>query len=339
MTDFIDFELVCEQLPLGVLVLDGDHRIRYWNDWLVQKSGVTAGQALGTTLEALFGEGGEVDGPPIRQEAVQRFYWAVDQAVAYKIPQLLSQALNHFLIPVPIPRSGRHGLPMMQQQVKVVPLAGRDGATYAVVIVQDVTENVIRSSAMTEMVQQFRETSLRDPLTNLFNRRFMWEWLVHHVKEAGRYHSHVACLMLDIDRFKPINDTYGHQRGDEILKDFARIVSDELRESDILVRYGGEEFAAFLPKCDGVRAVATAGRILETVRATRVAGLDAGTVTCSIGVAVYDPDRPISTEELLREADRRLYEAKRSGRDRVVPAEGDAAAFPEESDTARDQTT
>lgn len=308
MTDFIDFETVCGEIPVGVFILDPDFRIRYWNGWLAEKTGVAMEEAVGRLLGEMF-EG----------VANDRFYWAVEQAVAYKIPQVLSQALNHYLIPIAIPRSGRHGVPWMQQQVKVMPLGGKDGQRYALVIIQDVTENVIRSSALTETVQKFRDFSLRDPLTDLFNRRFMWEWLLHHLKEAERYQSHLACLMLDIDGFKPLNDHHGHQRGDEILKGFARVVGEQLRESDILVRYGGEEFAAFLPKCDRDHAANSAGRILEKIRRSTIAGLPAGTVTCSIGVAVHDPGLPMTSEELLREADRRLYEAKTGGKNRVMP--------------------
>lgn len=320
MTEGIDFELVCEQLPVGILVLDGDQSIWYWNGWLAEKTGIDTDSACGRRLQDLF------DG-----WHNERFHWAVQQAIDYNIPQVLSQALNQFLIPIPIPRSGRHGVPLMQQQVKVMPLPGTDGRRYALITIQDVTETVIRSSAMTEMVQQFRDVSLRDPLTDLFNRRFMWEWLLHHLKEAERYQSHVACLMLDIDWFKQLNDNHGHQRGDEILKSFAAVVGEELRESDILVRYGGEEFAAFLAKCELPQALNTATRILEKVQGVPIAGLPAGDVTCSAGVAVYDPARPITSEELLREADRRLYEAKHAGKNRVMPPETIPDLFAEDA--------
>lgn len=308
MDNSVDFQEVCQQLPLGIFILDAGRRIRFWNEWLAAKTEVDAERALGRTLDELY--------TGLRSE---RFYWAVDQAIGYKIPQLLSQTLNRYLIPIAAGHGNRHGLAFMQQQVKVLPLAGRDGADYALVIVQDVTETVLRSAAMSELMQRFKEVSVRDPLTDLFNRRFMWEWLQHHIKEAQRYRGELACLMMDIDRFKGLNDTYGHQRGDEILKTFAHLVGQELRESDILVRYGGEEFAAFLPKCDLAGAVATAQRILERVREHGIGGLAAGEVTCSIGAAVYDPLAPCSPEALLSEADRQLYEAKNSGRNRVLP--------------------
>ena len=310
MGDFVDFKTVCARLPIGIMILDREYRVRYWNSWLEEKTAMAEGQVCGQRLEDIYAGWKN-----------ERFNWAVSQAISYKIPQILSQALNRYLIPIKVARASEHGLPLMQQQVSVMPIGGEDGQRYALVIIQDVTETVIRSSAMNEMVHKFREVSLRDPLTNLFNRRFMWEWLGHHIKEAQRYSSSLACMMLDIDHFKVLNDTYGHDVGDEILKAFAALVSQQLRESDILVRYGGEEFCAFLPKCSLYQATTSAQRVLELVRTTSLGGLPAGEVTCSIGVAIYDSQHKPSADTLIKLADERLYEAKKSGRDRVVSAE------------------
>jgi diguanylate cyclase (GGDEF)-like protein len=310
----LDFRLICEQLPIGLFVLNRDDRISYWNDWLADKSGITPAQALGRRLEDLY--------PGWRNE---RFQWAVEQAIDYNIPHVLSQALNRLLLPIKVPLSERHGVALMQQKVSVMPLPGGDSG-HALVIIQDVTDTVVRAQAANDVMQRFREVSLRDPLTNLFNRRFMWEWLAQELKSADRNNAPLACLMLDIDHFKPLNDSLGHQRGDEILQGFVASVATQLRESDILVRYGGEEFAAFLPRCTLRHAIITAQRIRQQVRGQAIAGLTPGQVTCSIGVALYDPQLPgTGAEELLREADRCLYEAKHKGRDRVCPAtEGEA---------------
>lgn len=310
-----DFRLICEQLPIGLFVLDASGHVHYWNEWLVEKSGITQEQANGQTLGELF--------PGWHNE---RFQWAVEQATGYHIPHVLSQALNRMLLPLKVSISERHGVKWMQQKVSVMPLPGRDGVDYALVIIQDVTDTVMRAQAANDVMQRFREVSLRDPLTNLFNRRFMWEWLTQQIKESERSGSALACLMLDLDHFKRLNDSLGHQRGDEILLGFATVVQAQLRESDILVRYGGEEFAALLPCCSLRQAIVIAQRIRQQVLGQSIAGLTAGEVTCSIGVALYDPQLLDSdAEELLREADRRLYEAKHGGRNRVCPAtEGEA---------------
>lgn len=312
-----DFRLICEHLPIGLFVLDADRRIRYWNGWLAEKSGITAEQAMQQRLEDLF--------PGWSNE---RFHSAVEQAISYHIPHVLSQALNRLLLPLKVPLSEHYGVTLMQQKVSVLPLPGGDGGYYAQVIIQDVTETVVRAAAANDVMRRFREVSLRDPLTNLFNRRFMWEWLTQKLKDADRDATPLACLMIDIDHFKWLNDSLGHQRGDEILQGFATAVMAQLRESDILVRYGGEEFAAFLPRCNLEHAIVIAQRIRQDVRAMAIAGLEPGAVTCSIGVALHHPQQARkNAEELLREADQHLYDAKRGGRDRVCPdigaAEGD----------------
>ncbi|MDD3517710.1 MAG: diguanylate cyclase [Chromatiales bacterium] len=304
----LDFRVICDQLPIGVFVLDRELRVRYWNEWLGDKTGVGAERALGHRLEELFDN--------LR---LDRFHWAAEQCIRYHIPHLLSQTLNRYLLPVQMSVADRHGLPMMQQKVSVLPIQDRHGESQALVIVQDVTESVVRSSAMAEMVQKLREVSLRDPLTDLFNRRFMWEWLEQQVRESARYHRFLGCLMLDIDRFKQLNDNYGHQRGDDILRKFAEVVQDTLRDADILIRYGGEEFAAFLPNTTLDQALASATRILDMVRGTGMAGFRPGEVTCSIGASVFDPMAPVSAQELIELADRQLYEAKNGGRDQVRP--------------------
>lgn len=307
--DNLDFRLICDHVPIGIFVLDAEYRIQYWNSWLGDKTGIDAAAATGRRLGELF-DGWENE----------RFYLAVSQAIGYSIPHVLSQTLNRYLLPIKMPLTERHGLPLMQQKVSVIPVPGCDSARCALVIIQDVTETVMRTAAITEVMEQFKDVSLRDPLTELFNRRFMWEWLGQQLKDARRHGQPLACLMLDIDWFKRLNDSYGHQRGDDILQHFTRLTVEQLRDSDILVRYGGEEFAAFLPRCSSGQAIATASRILETIRDSSIAGLMPATVTCSIGVAVFEPAQPCSAEELLRAADARLYEAKNSGRNRVCPA-------------------
>lgn len=297
-----------DQLPLGVLILDQSYRIQTWNAWLAENTAIPEADAIGKTLADLFPT---LDNP--------RFLWALEQVFATGSPQLLSQALNQFLIPVRIKGRGRHGLPLMQQRVQLSSLTSGDGAALALVSIMDVTDTVMRSSALTEMAQSLQETSNRDALTAVYNRRFMWEWLLQELKRAARERYPLACLMLDIDHFKRINDTHGHDQGDAVLTDFAKIVGGQLRGSDILVRYGGEEFVALLPKCDLAQGIERAWKIISTVRGAAMGTLKAGSVTCSVGISVYDPLRPHTGEDLLKMADKRLYEAKNAGRDCVFP--------------------
>lgn len=172
--------------------------------------------------------------------------------------------------------------------------------------------------AALEELEHAWEQSTRDALTGVFNRRFMWEWLPPQLQQAAREQIPLVCLMMDIDSFKQINDSHGHDVGDEVLTGFTQIVVKCLRGSDIIVRYGGDEFVALLPKCNlgGGRAVAE--RVCQSVMSARLSSLKHEDVTCSIGVASCDPKDPLTGTELLKQADTALYDAKDAGRNCVA---------------------
>jgi len=298
-----------DPLPIGVLVMGRDRHIHAWNRWLVEHTGIPAVHALGRRLEDLF--------PGFRNP---RFDMAVEQALSRGGPQILSQALHRYLIPIELPHLARHGFGLMRQHVHIEALHG-GAEDLAVISVIDVTGGVLRTEALTDMAQRLEHDVNRDPLTALFNRRFMWEWLEHQQRQAMRRGYPIVALMLDVDHFKRINDQYGHLTGDHVLQELAALLSRTVRESDIVARYGGEEFLALLPCCDLALALEVAQRIAQQVRGSSLASLPTGGVTCSQGIALFDPAHPVSSPELLNAADRRLYLAKQRGRDRIV-AEG-----------------
>ena len=161
--------------------------------------------------------------------------------------------------------------------------------------------------------------SIRDSLTNLFNRHFMEIALDREVRRAMRHRNPLALLMLDIDHFKEFNDTYGHEAGDVVLREVAETMRQAIRSEDIVCRYGGEEFVVLLPEVTTEDALARAESIRHLVSEIRVhfRGEALRDVTISIGVGMY-PSNADSSEQLLRVADRALYEAKHQGRNRVV---------------------
>ena len=139
---------------------------------------------------------------------------------------------------------------------------------------------------------------------------------------STRFNRPFSILMMDLDNFKVINDTYGHQRGDEVLIEFTQRVDAKLREVDALARYGGEEFICLLSETDLYGALTTAEKILEAIRAEPFGGSDEQPVklTVSIGVASH-PEHGISYKSLVEAADRALYRAKEEGRDRAYAAQ------------------
>jgi diguanylate cyclase (GGDEF)-like protein len=164
-----------------------------------------------------------------------------------------------------------------------------------------------------------------DELTGLANHGRFQELLGNETEQVRRYHYPVGLIMLDIDDFKSINDTYGHQQGDVVLKRVARVVADSSREVDYPARYGGEEMALILPHTDLEGSYAIAERIRTSVEALRVPKKDdRGTlrITASVGVAASAEGHK---DALIADADAALYEAKRLGKNRTVRASVRAA--------------
>lgn len=155
-----------------------------------------------------------------------------------------------------------------------------------------------------------------DALTGTLSRRAILEALDDEVERAKRYGHALACLMLDLDRFKTINDTYGHQFGDEILRRIAQVISELCRRNDYLGRYGGEEFLLVLPEARIDGAMAFAERVRAAVAETCL-GPNEERITLSIGVTEWRNDNG-SSSTLIAEADRALLEAKAAGRNHVV---------------------
>ncbi len=170
----------------------------------------------------------------------------------------------------------------------------------------------------TRLQEQTRNLAVTDALTGLPNRRTLDQSLTEELRRAQRYGKSLAVLLLDIDHFKKTNDTYGHQAGDAVLKALAQVFSRQIRDVDLVVRYGGEEFVFILPETDMVGSKLVAERIRRAV-ATELIRLPEGQeigVTASLGIACY-PLCGDTTEMLLAHADQALYTAKQEGRNRV----------------------
>lgn len=167
--------------------------------------------------------------------------------------------------------------------------------------------------ALAQALQTLREEAIRDPLTNLYNRRFLHDYLSRELVRAKRERIRVAVIMIDLDHFKRVNDTAGHSAGDDVLVQVAALLKRHIRGSDIACRFGGEEFTLVLPNATLQSARNRAEAIRLAVR--EESGYLMG-VTASLGVAIF-PDAGEEPGALLRSADQALYQAKRRGRDQV----------------------
>ena len=188
-----------------------------------------------------------------------------------------------------------------------------------------VGEQISLALANLSLQRALREQSIKDPLTKLFNRRYLEETLTREVARAQRAGQPLAVLIMDIDFFKKVNDTYGHDGGDAVLVSFAKLLGTKIRKEDIACRLGGEEFVLVLPAAGQELAIARAEEIGDITRKTKITfqGKVIG-VTVSIGIAMM-PDHGTTPDELIQHADLALYRAKREGRDRSILYDGAAA--------------
>jgi two-component system, cell cycle response regulator len=184
-----------------------------------------------------------------------------------------------------------------------------------------------KNAQLEESLQRVEQMAATDPLTGLYNRRHFNKVIEQLFAEAQRYGKDLACVMIDLDGYKQLNDTFGHQVGDQILVTAGKVIRSNLRKMDVAARYGGDEFVLILPHANADEAVGVIDRIRQEFGATTAAVLhrDKG-VSMSVGVAALASNRAANAEQLIAFADAALYRAKDSGRNRVNRAETEVAA-------------
>lgn len=300
-------------LNCGVIVLDADQQIVLWNGWMVPRSGRSAARVRGESLFEVF--------PELRGSRVESAVLAalVDN-VATNIPQSQSRA------PFPLREAGSFDGARIDQSVTVTPFSeGKD--RFCLIEIRDVSGTVDRERQLLDHAESLRARSYVDGLTGIANRRYFDVALNRELRRAQRLGGQLSLLLTDIDSFKAYNDHFGHQQGDACLTTVAKALAEMLkRPADVAARYGGEEFAAILPDTTAEQARALANSIREHVASLNLKQAPSAVrphVTLSIGVASMDKDRLNEPEALIEAADKALYAAKRSGRDRVV-VDGDA---------------
>ncbi|MFC0251821.1 sensor domain-containing diguanylate cyclase [Massilia consociata] len=292
----------------GLVVLDAAQEIVLWNSWMVPRSGYAAARVGGRSLFDVF--------PELRGSRVES---AVLAALAEEVATAIPQA--HGRSPFPLREAGSFDGARIDQAVSVTPFS--DGAErYCLLEIRDVTGTVDRERRLLDHAESLRARSYVDGLTGIANRRHFDVALDRELRRAQRNGGALALLLMDIDSFKAYNDHFGHQQGDACLVAVARALAGMLkRPADMAARYGGEEFAAILPDTTAEQARAHANAIRAHVASLAIQHAPAAVrshVTLSIGVAGFDRECLLDAASLITAADKALYAAKRSGRDRVV---------------------
>ena len=172
-----------------------------------------------------------------------------------------------------------------------------------------------------QSLKKVEEVAATDPLTGLYNRRHFGKVLEQLFAECAAYDTDLACVMIDLDGYKQLNDTFGHQVGDQLLVTAGKVISANLRAMDVAARYGGDEFIILLPHTGCSEAAHVVGRVRDEFQPRFGTELHrAEGVTMSVGVGSLNGDRPPGAEALVAAADAALYRAKGAGRNRIVIA-------------------
>lgn len=209
------------------------------------------------------------------------------------------------------------------QKLKEGQTSARTGLRYGVDELSHIARAIDEAAAGLErLLKLLRDQAIHDPLTELYNRRFLDECLKHELSKAARNGRNVGVIMVDIDHFKKINDTHGHKTGDEVLIAVAKALLGNVRAGDIVCRFGGEEFAIVLPGANLSITMARAEALRSIVEKLAFHHLESpvGTITISLGAAVF-PDHGATEAALLKSADIALYAAKGAGRNQVMAAD------------------
>lgn len=176
----------------------------------------------------------------------------------------------------------------------------------------------IQMTEIERLQETLREQAMRDPLTNLYNRRYLVKTLQHELSRARRARRSVSVIILDIDRFKKVNDSYGHQTGDQFIQAVADLLKAHTRDFDFACRYGGEEFLLVMPSTTATIAVKRAEQIRRQCANIRIKhDNEELSITISMGIATY-PRHSKNADELLIKADKAMYKSKRNGRNKVT---------------------
>ena len=182
-----------------------------------------------------------------------------------------------------------------------------------------VAEGMALALANLRLREIMRNQAIRDSLTGLYNRRYLEETLEREVHRGNRLGTCIGIIMMDLDHFKPYNDSYGHTAGDEVLRAAGHLIQNQVRGEDIACRYGGEEFLLIMPGASLEVVQHRAETIVREVKQLHLQNHAFHPITISAGVAIF-PDNGATADLVLQSADQALYRAKAAGRDRVMVA-------------------
>lgn len=301
-------EFIVDRVNVGIVVVDPDMKVVLWNQFMEMNSNTPTEAIVGANLFDTF--------PDLPRKWLEK---KIKSVFVLKNFAFTSWEQRPYLFQFRHNRPVTGGVDYMQQNCTFLPIKGNDdNVEYVCITVFDVTDTSIYQKMLEGALNSLEEMSVRDGLTGIYNRHYLEKTLETEFDRVRRYGGVLSLLLLDVDFFKKVNDTYGHQAGDAVLKDIAARMQTIPRNSDTVGRYGGEEFTLLLPNTSLEGACTLAERLRKIIADQPVKYRDLKVdVTVSIGVTQIR-DETENYERLLNEADQALYKAKETGRNRVV---------------------
>ena len=291
------YKSILDNLSEGVYFVDRERRISYWNKGAERITGHRSNEVVGSFCRDNILN--HVDGHGVE---LCRELCPLAKAMLEGTNQEAEVYLKH--------KDG-HRVPV---SVRGVPFRDSKGAIVGAV---EIFSDISVKDRLTQRLEELRKMALLDPLTGMGNRRFVETGLNSRLNELQRYSWKFGLLFIDIDHFKKVNDSYGHETGDLVLKMVAGTLVHNARSFDLIGRWGGEEFVAIIVNVTGEELFRIAQKYLVLVReSSLLAGKDRISVTISIGATLARPDD--SPETLLKRADQLMYQSKLSGRNCVT---------------------
>jgi len=303
-----------DSIEVGIAVLDRNFNVQVWNKFLENHGAKKAEAIIGDSLFSHF--------PEIEEKWLRT---KVDPVFNLKSPVFIIWEQRPYLFKFGCNRPVTSAAEFMYQNVTMFPIVDKRGNVERFcMLVYDVTEQALGKRGMEHLNEELKTASRVDGLTGLYNRRYWQERFDEMHKLCVRREKPSSALMLDIDHFKRINDTYGHQAGDKVIKMLAALIKRCVRETDLAGRYGGEEFAIILNDSSVEDAKIVAERIRQLAKRLVVEHEgESISFTVSLGLAQFSPDFK-GAMAWLECADQALYEAKENGRNqyRIYAAPG-----------------
>jgi len=294
------YSQIVQSINIGIVLIDTDYRVIEWNNWMSTHSGKNKEDVDGKNIFDIY--------PELNRKCFTRGCKTVK---TFGNLVFLSSKLHRYLFPFRLQGAYSSMFEHMQQSCYLIPVRNENSEICGIMInVHDVTENAV-------LEKHLKELSYVDGLTGVYNRRTFERRLIEEFVRHKRIDSPLGIIMFDLDHFKKINDTYGHQFGDTVLQEVVQACSKKLRTEDFLARYGGEEFVCLLINQNIEQTRLVAERLRKAVEELVIKNKDTY-IRPTISLGIADSEFCEDHEELLGSSDNALFKAKNAGRNCIV---------------------